>query len=73
MPPVAAQRCCRVETIGGLTGLLHRTLKNKNNNKITMVRIALVIIAIMVIVIQRCSADQIPQPPVFGLIAQGSI
>ena len=58
MPPVAAQRCCRVETIGGLTGLLHRTLK-KNNNKITMVRIALVTIAIMVIVIQRCCAYQI--------------
>ena len=38
-----------------------------------MVRIALVIIAIMVIVIQRCSADQIPQPPVFGPIAKGSI
>ena len=35
-----------------------------------MVRIALVMIASMVIVIQRCSADQIPQPPVFGLIAQ---
>ena len=41
--------------------------------RITMVRITLVTIAIMVIVIQRCSADQIPQPPVFGLIAQGSI
>jgi len=26
IPPVAAHRCCRVETIAGLTGLLHRTL-----------------------------------------------
>ena len=29
IPPVAAHLCCRVETIAGLTGLLHRTLQHQ--------------------------------------------
>ena len=37
IPPVAAQRCWRVETIAGLTGLLQRTLQNIKNTMLVLI------------------------------------
>ena len=44
IPPVAAQRCWRVETIAGLTGLLQRTLQNIKNTMLVLVIICTIII-----------------------------
>ena len=47
IPPVAAHLCWRVETMAGLTGLLHRTLRSINHVIILAIIVVLVISVII--------------------------
>ena len=64
IPPVAAQRCWRVETIAGLTGLLQRTLQNIKNTMLVLVIICTIIIrAIIVQSSGPCRASRVSSSP----------